>query len=179
MNLKGRVMFAVGNSPWDWRVSCVEMCPGLEQAETQNQNRVGAELAAGSEQRWVWAAQLEWHQLDTHKFWMCKRLHRNSEGVCLSLTPKCCPDFILSAFMILSWIKNDAKVCVAMLPCGRQPTPALLLCAHCCAGWMGHRKELLEYFCICPWQMQMSRPLCAGEHPSKQSAVRFSPVNRN
>lgn len=37
--------------------------------------------------------------------------------VFLGLAPKCHPDFILSAFSILSLIKNEAKVCFDMLPC--------------------------------------------------------------
>lgn len=67
--------------------------------------------------------------------------------VFLGLAPKCHPDFILSAFSILSLIKNEAKVCFDMLPCVRQQTAVLLpFCAHGQAGWMGRSKELLGCF---------------------------------
>lgn len=122
-----------------WDVLWVRACWDSQIGESQVRTGLGLKWAAGSEQSWVWAARLVWHHLDTHKFWMCERLHRNSGDVLLSLAPKHCPDFILGAFRILSWLKNE--VCIAMLPCGRQPAPALLLlCACGCVGWMGHRK---------------------------------------
>lgn len=75
------------------------------------------------------------------------------------------PSLILSAFRILSLIKNEAKVCVAMLPCGRQPAPALLLfCACGCVGWMGPRKELLEYFCLCVQESISASSLVSDSH---------------
>lgn len=135
-----------------------EMCSGLEMLRlpnwrAPNQNwveagvgsRLWTNLGMGST---IWVA-----SLGHPKFWVCKRLHRNSEDAFLSLAPKCCPDLVLSAFRILSWIKNEAEVCVAVLHCGRQPAPALLLLwARGCVGWMGHRKELPQDFCICPCQ---------------------------
>lgn len=165
MNLKGSITFAAGSPPWDWCVSCVvwdvlwvRACWDSQIGESQIRIGLGLKWAAGSEQSWVWAAQLEWHHLDIHKFWVCKRLHSNSEDAFLSSAPKCCPDFVLNAFRTLSLIKNEAKVCVAMLPCGRQPTPALLLSVHVAVlgGWVTGRN------CLSISASVPVRPLRAG-----------------